>query len=81
MFPEEEPIIKNENQEEPEQERLIPLPELIKDLALVFFTMVLLFFILIMLLGLWRRRIVREDPMTTQFKQLMKKGNDLSKKD
>ena len=79
MNPEEKSFI--DNQEEPEQERVIPLPEIIKDLGLVFFSIILLFFIIIGLLGLWRRRIVREDPMTTEFKKLMEQGNDLAKKD
>ena len=64
-----------------EREGIIPLPELIKDFALVVSTMMLLLSITVGILGVWRRRIVQEDPMTTEFKELMERGNNLAKKE
>ena len=78
MITEENPIMQNgENNED----RIIPLPELFKDFALVVSTAMLLLTITVGILGVWRRRIVQEDPMTTEFKELMERGNNLAKKE
>ena len=61
------------------KEGIIPLPELLKDFALVVSTVMLLFTITVAILGAWRRSIVQEDPMTTEFRELMERGNDLAK--
>ena len=66
---------------EENDQRIIPLPELAKDFALVVSTAMLLLSITVGVLGIWRRRIVQEDPMTTEFKQLMERGNNLAKKE
>ena len=63
------------------EDRIIPLPELFKDFALVVSTAMLLLTITVGILGVWRRRIVQEDPMTTEFKELMERGNNLAKKE
>ena len=68
-------------EEEKEDQKLIPLPEIVKDFALVMLTLALLFFLTIGILGYWRRRIVQEDSMTTEFKQLMDRGNSLAKRE
>ena len=80
MIPEENIILQNEeiNEENP---RIIPLPELAKDFALVVSTAMLLLTITVGILGVWRRRIVQEDPMTTEFKALMERGSNLAKKE
>ena len=80
MLTEENTIMQNEeiNEENP---RIIPLPELAKDFALVVSTAMLLLTITVGILGIWRRRIVQEDPMTTEFKALMERGNNLAKKE
>ena len=78
MITEENPIMQNgENNED----RIIPLPELFKDFALVVSTAMLLLTITVGILGVWRRRIVQEDPMTTEFKELMERGNNLAKEE
>ena len=78
MINEENQIISNEeiNDEEP---RIIPLPELAKDFALIVSTIILLMSMTVALLGYWRRQIVQEDPMTKEFRELMERGNHLSK--
>ena len=78
MITEENPIMQNEENNEG---RIIPLPELFKDFALVVSTAMLLLTITVGILGVWRRRIVQEDPMTTEFKELMERGNNLAKKE
>ena len=78
MITEENPIMQNEENNE---DRIIPLPELFKDFALVVSTAMLLLTITVGILGVWRRRIVQEDPMTTEFKELMERGNNLAKKE
>ena len=70
-----------QNQENEDGQRIIPLPELAKDFALVVSTAMLLLTITVGILGAWRRRIVQEDPMTTEFKALMERGNNLAKKE
>ena len=80
MIPEENIILQNEEINE-ENQRIIPLPELAKDFALVVSTALLLLTITVGILGIWRRRIVQEDPMTTEFKALMERGNNLAKKE
>ena len=70
MITEENSIMQNEENNEG---RIIPLPELFKDFALVVSTAMLLLTITVGILGVWRRRIVQEDPMTTEFKELMEK--------
>ena len=80
MLNEENNIMKKEEIGQ-EREGIIPLPELIKDFALVVSTMMLLLSITVGILGVWRRRIVQEDPMTTEFKELMERGNNLAKKE
>ena len=79
MITEENSIMKNEENED--GQRIIPLPELAKDFALVVSTAMLLLTITVGILGVWRRRIVQEDPMTTEFKALMERGNNLAKKE
>ena len=79
MNTEEINIIQNE--ENAEEQRIIPLPELVKDFALVISTALLLMTITISILGTWRRRIVQEDRMTNEFKELMERGNDLAKQE
>ena len=79
MITEENTIMKN--QENEDGQRIIPLPELAKDFALVVSTAMLLLTITVGILGVWRRRIVQEDPMTTEFKALMERGNNLAKKE
>ena len=79
MITEENSIMQNEENED--GQRIIPLPELAKDFALVVSTAMLLLTITVGILGVWRRRIVQEDPMTTEFKALMKRGNNLAKKE
>ena len=79
MITEENTIMKN--QENEDGQRIIPLPELAKDFALVVSTAMLLLTITVGILGVWRRRIVQEDPMTTEFKALMERGNHLAKKE
>ena len=78
MITEENSIMQNEENNE---DRIIPLPELFKDFALVVSTAMLLLTITVGILGVWRRRIVQEDPMTTEFKELMERGNNLAKKE
>ena len=78
MITEENSIMQNEENNEG---RIIPLPELFKDFALVVSTAMLLLTITVGILGVWRRRIVQEDPMTTEFKELMERGNNLVKKE
>ena len=78
MITEENSIMQNEENNEG---RIIPLPELFKDFALVVSTAMLLLTITVGILGVWRRRIVQEDPMTTEFKELMERGNNLDKKE
>ena len=78
MITEENSIMQNEEKNEG---RIIPLPELFKDFALVVSTAMLLLTITVGILGVWRRRIVQEDPMTTEFKELMERGNNLAKKE
>ena len=78
MITEENSIMQNEENNEG---RIIPLPELFKDFALVVSTAMLLLTITVGILGVWRRRIVQEDPMTTEFKELMERGNNLAKKE
>ena len=80
MLSEENNIMKKEEIGQ-EREGIIPLPELIKDFALVVSTMMLILSITVGILGVWRRRIVQEDPMTTEFKELMERGNNLAKKE
>ena len=80
MLSEENNIMKKEEIGQ-EREGIIPLPELIKDFALVVSTMMLILSITVGILGAWRRRIVQEDPMTTEFKELMERGNNLAKKE
>ena len=80
MISEENIIMQNEEINE-ENQRIIPLPELAKDFALVVSTALLLLTITVGILGIWRRRIVQEDPMTTEFKALMERGNHLAKKE
>ena len=80
MITEENIIMQNEEINE-ENSRIIPLPELAKDFALVVSTAMLLLTITVGILGVWRRRIVHEDPMTTEFKALMERGNNLAKKE
>ena len=70
-----------QNEENGDGQRIIPLPELAKDFALVVSTAMLLLTITVGILGVWRRRIVQEDPMTTEFKALMERGNNLAKKE
>ena len=79
MITEENTIMQNEENED--GQRIIPLPELAKDFALVVSTAMLLLTITVGILGVWRRRIVQEDPMTTEFKALMERGNNLAKKE
>ena len=79
MITEENTIMQN--QENEDGQRIIPLPELAKDFALVVSTAMLLLTITVGILGVWRRRIVQEDPMTTEFKALMGRGNNLAKKE
>ena len=79
MITEENSIMQNEENED--GQRIIPLPELAKDFALVVSTVMLLLTITVGILGVWRRRIVQEDPMTTEFKALMERGNNLAKKE
>ena len=79
MITEENTIMQN--QENEDGQRIIPLPELAKDFALVVSTVMLLLTITVGILGVWRRRIVQEDPMTTEFKALMERGNNLAKKE
>ena len=79
MITEENSIMQNEENED--GQRIIPLPELAKDFALVVSTAMLLLTITVGILGVWRRRIVQEDPMTTEFKALMERGNNLAKKE
>ena len=79
MITEENSIMQN--QENEDGQRIIPLPELAKDFALVVSTAMLLLTITVGILGVWRRRIVQEDPMTTEFKALMERGNNLAKKE
>ena len=79
MITEENTIMQN--QENEDGQRIIPLPELAKDFALVVSTAMLLLTITVGILGVWRRRIVQEDPMTTEFKALMERGNNLAKKE
>ena len=79
MITEENTIMQN--QENEDGQRIIPLPELAKDFALVVSTAILLLTITVGILGVWRRRIVQEDPMTTEFKALMERGNNLAKKE
>ena len=78
MLGEENNFIKKEELDQ-EREGIIPLPELLKDFALVVSTFMLLFTITVALLGAWRRNIVQEDPMTTEFRELMERGNNLAK--
>ena len=77
MLGEENNFIKKEIDQE--REGIIPLPELLKDFALVVSTVMLLFTITVAILGAWRRNIVQEDRMTTEFRELMERGNDLAK--
>ena len=79
MITEENSIMQNEENED--GQRIIPLPELAKDFALVVSTAMLLLTITVGILGVWRRRIVQEDPMTTEFKALMERGINLAKKE
>ena len=79
MITEENTIMQN--QENEDGQRIIPLPELAKDFALVVSTVMLLLTITVGILGVWRRRIVQEDPMTAEFKALMERGNNLAKKE
>ena len=79
MITEENTIMQNQDNED--GQRIIPLPELAKDFALVVSTAMLLLTITVGILGVWRRRIVQEDPMTTEFKALMERGNNLAKKE
>ena len=79
MITEENTIMKN--QENEDGQRIIPLPELAKDFALVVSTAMLLLTITVGIFGVWRRRIVQEDPMTTEFKALMERGNNLAKEE
>ena len=79
MITEENSIMQNEENED--GQRIIPLPELAKDFALVVSTVMLLLTITVGILGVWRRRIVQEDPMTAEFKALMERGNNLAKKE
>ena len=79
MITEENTIMQN--QENEDGQRIIPLPELAKDFALVVSTAMLLLTITVGILGVWRRRIVQEDPMTVEFKALMERGNNLAKKE
>ena len=79
MITEENTIMQN--QENEDGQRIIPLPELAKDFVLVVSTAMLLLTITVGILGVWRRRIVQEDPMTTEFKALMERGNNLAKKE
>ena len=78
MLGEENNFIKKEEFDQ-EREGIIPLPELLKHFALVVSTVMLLFTITVAILGAWRRSIVQEDPMTTEFRELMERGNDLAK--
>ena len=78
MLGEENNFIKKEELDQ-EREGIIPLPELLKEFALVVSTLMLLFTITVALLGAWRRNIVQEDPMTTEFRELMERGNNLAK--
>ena len=80
MINEENELISNEEINE-EGQRILPIPELAKDFALVLSTAMLLFTLTIAFLGAWRRRIVQEDPMTTEFQKLMERGNNLAKED
>ena len=80
MINEENELISNEEINE-EGQRIIPIPELAKDFALVLSTAMLLFTLTIAFLGAWRRRIVQEDPMTTEFQKLMERGNNLAKEE
>ena len=63
--------------ENKDPKRLIPIPELIKDVFIVMAAILVLFFFTLGLLGQWRRRIVREDRMISEFKKLMERGEDL----
>ena len=80
MIGEEKSIISNEEINE-EGQRVIPAPEIVKDFALAISTFLLLISVTVAFLGAWRRRIVQEDQMTREFKDLMKRGNNLAKEE
>ena len=69
-------IMEDDNKD---SKRLIPIPELFKDVFIVMAAICIIFFFTLGLLGQWRRRIVREDRMTSEFKKLRERGEDLKK--
>ena len=80
MINEENTIIATEENNN-EGQGFIPGPEIVKDFTLVISTAMLLLSITVGILGIWRRRIVQEDPMTTEFRALMERGNHLAKEE
>ena len=70
--------IEIENQEEIQTEdSLIPLPEWLKDVLIIFEFLILFFFLLIAFLGRWRRNIIKKDKMTEDFEKLMERANQI----
>ena len=63
-----------ENQKE---DTILPIPELLKDFLIVLEFLLLFLFLLIAILGRWRRKIVKKDRMTEDFEKLMERANQI----
>ena len=56
---------------------ILPIPELLKDFLIVLEFLLLFLFLLIAILGRWRRKIVKKDRMTEDFEKLMERANQI----
>ena len=70
--------VEMKNSKENQKEgTILPIPELLKDFLIVLEFLLLFLFLLIAILGRWRRKIVKKDRMTEDFEKLMERANQI----
>ena len=70
--------VEMQNSKENQKEgTILPIPELLKDFLIVLEFLLLFLFLLIAILGRWRRKIVKKDRMTEDFEKLMERANQI----